>query len=165
MAIVAVDNLQNLRLLILVFWRQALTSIVVGLSLQILDCCRVGALVGLTPSLYLFLLGIVGPSLKGFMLAIDIASTYGPMDFFDVHWINDPWWNLQQGLPACFNWSLLCWSSWECPVFIVKTYPYDTYQDCDITLVTLGSVLAHISMEKRSCFHGQGGSSHPWGRG
>ncbi len=29
------------------------------------------------PSPYLFLLGIVGPSLKGFMLAIDIASTYG----------------------------------------------------------------------------------------
>ncbi len=25
-------------------------------------------------------MGIVGPSLKGFMLAIDIASTYGPMD-------------------------------------------------------------------------------------
>ncbi len=36
-----------------------------------------------------------------------------------------------------------------------KTYPYDTYHDCDITLVTLGSVLASISMEKRSCFHGQ----------
>ncbi len=28
------------------------------------------------PSPYLFLLGIVGPSLKGFMLAIDITSTY-----------------------------------------------------------------------------------------
>jgi hypothetical protein len=27
-----------------------------------------------------FPMGIVGPSLKGFMLAIDIASTYGPMD-------------------------------------------------------------------------------------
>ncbi len=40
----------------------------------------------------------------------------------------------------------------------MKTYPYDTYCACDITLVTLGSVLAHISMEKRSCFHGQGGS-------
>jgi hypothetical protein len=37
-----------------------------------------------------------------------------------------------------------------------KTYPYDTYHDCDITLVTLGSVLACISMEKRSCFYGQG---------
>ena len=46
-----------------------------------------------------------------------------------------------------------------------KTYPYDTYHDCDITLVTLGSVLAHNSMEKRSCFHGQGGSSHPCRRG
>jgi hypothetical protein len=41
---------------------------------------------------------------------------------------------------------------------IRKTYPYDTYHNCDITLVTLGSVLAHISMEKRSCFNGQGGS-------
>jgi hypothetical protein len=47
----------------------------------------------------------------------------------------------------------------------MKTYPYDTYHDYDITLVTLGSVLAHISMKKRSCFHGQGGSSHPCGRG
>ncbi len=34
-------------LLILVSWRQAATSIVVGLSLQIVDCCRVGALLGL----------------------------------------------------------------------------------------------------------------------
>jgi hypothetical protein len=25
------------------------------------------------------------------MLAIDIASTYGLMDFFDVHWTNDLW--------------------------------------------------------------------------
>jgi hypothetical protein len=41
----------------------------------------------------------------------------------------------------------------ESPVFIIKTYPYDTYHNC-ITLVTLGSVLAHISMEKRRCFHG-----------
>ncbi len=117
------------------------------------------------PSSYLFLLGIIGPSLKGFMLAIDIASTYGPMDFFDVHWINDPWWNLQQCLPACDNWSLLCWSSWESLVFIIKTYLYDTYHHCDIILVTLGSILNHISMEKRSCFHGQGGFSHPCRRG
>jgi hypothetical protein len=43
------------------------------------------------PSPYLFMLEITGPRLKGFMLAIDIASTYGPMDVFDVHWINDPW--------------------------------------------------------------------------
>ncbi len=42
MAIVPVNNLQNLCLLILVSWWQALTSIVVGLSLQIVDCCRVG---------------------------------------------------------------------------------------------------------------------------
>jgi hypothetical protein len=34
-----------------------------------------------------------------------------------------------------------------------------------MTHVILGSVLVHISMEKRSCFHGQGGSSHPCGRG
>ncbi len=47
MAIVAVDNLQNLRLLTLVSWWQALTKIVIGLSLQIVDCCGVGALVGL----------------------------------------------------------------------------------------------------------------------
>jgi hypothetical protein len=47
MAIVAVDNLQNNRLLILVLSRQASTTVVVGLSLQIVDCCGVGALVGL----------------------------------------------------------------------------------------------------------------------
>ncbi len=114
------------------------------------------------PSTYVFLLGIVGPSLKGFMLAIDIASTYGPMDFFDVHWINDPWWILLQGLPACDNWSLLCWSSQESPVFIIKNYPYGTYHDYDITLVTLGSVLTCISMGKRSCFHGQGKLFQIW---
>ena len=45
----------------------------------------------------------------------------------------------------------------------MKTYPHDIYHDCDITHVILGSVLAHIS--QRSCFHGQGGSSHPCGRG
>jgi hypothetical protein len=45
------------------------------------------------------------------------------MDFFAVHWIIDPWQNLQQGMPACDNWSLRYWSSWESPVFIIKTYP------------------------------------------
>ena len=157
MAIVAVNNLQNHRLIISVSWRQALTRIVIGNSLQIVDCCGwVLSWVWRAPSPCLFLLGIVGLSLKGFMLAIDIASTYG--HFFAVQGINDPWWNLLQGLSACDAWSLICWFSQESPVFIIKTYPYDTYHDCDITLVTLGSVLAHISMEKRSCFHGQGGS-------
>ena len=36
---------------------------------------------GYTRSPYLFLLGIIGPSLKGFMLAIDIASPYGFLCF------------------------------------------------------------------------------------
>ena len=30
------------------------------------------------------------------------------------------------------------------PVSISKNYPYDTYHDCDTTLVTLRSVLAHF---------------------
>ncbi len=45
------------------------------------------------------------------------------MDFFAVHWIIDPWWNLLQVLPACNNWSFLCWSSQESPLLIIKTYP------------------------------------------
>ncbi len=154
MAIVTVNNLQNLRLLILVPWRQALTNIVVSLlSLQIVDWYGVGALLGLkNPYSLSFPMGIVGPSLKGFMLEIDIASTYGPMDFFDVHLINDLWWNLQKGLPACNKWSLLCWSSWESPVFIVKTYPYDTYHDCDITQVTLGVYLLTFLWRRGAVF-------------
>ncbi len=68
-------------LVILVSWWQVLTSIVVGLSLQTVDWCRLGALLGLkSPQSLSFPMGIVGPSLKGFMLAIDIASTYGTMD-------------------------------------------------------------------------------------
>jgi hypothetical protein len=52
----------------------------------------VGALLGLkSPWSLSFPVRIVGPTLKGFMLEIDIASTYGSMDFFDVHWINDLW--------------------------------------------------------------------------
>jgi hypothetical protein len=43
------------------------------------------------PLVLSFPVGTVGPSLKGFMFAIDIACTYGPMDFFVVHWINDLW--------------------------------------------------------------------------
>ncbi len=54
MAIVAVDTLQYLRVLILVSWWQAVTSIVIGLSLQIADCCGVGALVGLKSPWSLF---------------------------------------------------------------------------------------------------------------
>ncbi len=65
-------------LLILASWRQAFTSIVIDHRLQILDCCRWVLLwVRRASSPCLFLLGIVGLSLKGFMLAIDIASTYG----------------------------------------------------------------------------------------
>jgi hypothetical protein len=40
---------------------------------------QVGCSVGSEESLVL-IVGIVGPSLKGLMLAIDIASTNGPMD-------------------------------------------------------------------------------------
>jgi hypothetical protein len=46
MAIVIVDNLQNLRWLTLATWWQAFISIVVSHGFQILDCCRLGALVG-----------------------------------------------------------------------------------------------------------------------
>ena len=49
--------------------------------------------------------------------------------------------------------------------FYTKPYPYDTYHDCDTTLVTLGGVLAHFSMEKRSCFCCQGGSQPSWRMG
>ncbi len=46
MATVSGDNLQNFCLLISVSRRQALTSIVTGNGLHILDQCRSGALVG-----------------------------------------------------------------------------------------------------------------------
>ncbi len=76
MAIGAVDNIQNLHLLILVSWWLAFTSIVVGHSLQILHCCRLSALVGQkAPSCCLFLFGIDRLCSKGVMFAIDIAST------------------------------------------------------------------------------------------
>ncbi len=61
-----------------------------------------------------------------------------------VHLIIDSWWNLLQGVLACNDWSLSYGSSRESPVSIAKTYPYDTYHDCDTTLVTLGSVLTHF---------------------
>jgi hypothetical protein len=35
---------------------------------------------------------------------------------------------------------------------VKETYPYDIYHECDITLVTLGSVLACFFVWKRSCF-------------
>ncbi len=33
-----------------------------------------------------------------------------------------------------------------------ETYPYEIYHEGDITLVTLGSVLARFFVQKRSCF-------------
>jgi hypothetical protein len=35
---------------------------------------------------------------------------------------------------------------------ITKTYPYDAYHDCDITLVTLGSVLDHFFYREEEMF-------------
>jgi hypothetical protein len=46
MATVPGNNLQNIRLLILVSQLQAFTSIAIGDGLQILDCGGLGALVG-----------------------------------------------------------------------------------------------------------------------
>ncbi len=69
-----------------------------------------------------------------------------PRDSIVVHWINDPWWNLLQGLLACDDWSLCCWFFRESPISLNETYPYDIYHEGDITLVTLGSVLASFSV-------------------
>ncbi len=80
MATVSGDNLQNFRLLILVSWRQAFTSIVIGDGLQILDQCGVDApWVRSAPSPSLSLFGNAGLWSKGVMLAIDTAGTYPEM--------------------------------------------------------------------------------------
>jgi hypothetical protein len=90
---------------------------------------------------------LVSPDLE--MLDSDLGcylySRHLPRNLIDVHWINDLWWNLLQGLLACVDWSLHCWLSRESPISFKETYPYDIYHEGDITLVTLGSVLALFS--------------------
>jgi hypothetical protein len=78
------------------------------------------------------------------MLAIDTAGTYFEIQLlytgsmtpggeirYKVYWLamNDP-----------------CIVSGESPISFKETYPYDIYHECDITLVTLGSVLACFSV-------------------
>ena len=63
-------------LVYLVSWRQAFTSIVICHSLQILDCCGLGALVDWkSPYSLSFSITNSRTMPEGFMLAIDIAST------------------------------------------------------------------------------------------
>jgi hypothetical protein len=49
-----------------------------------------------------------------------------PRDSIIVQWINDPWWNLLQGLLACNDRSLCCWFFRESPAplkrLILTTY-------------------------------------------
>jgi hypothetical protein len=81
----------------------------------------------------------------------------------NVHWINDPWWKLLQGLVAWDNWSLHCWFSRKSPICFKETYLYDVYHKGDITLVTLGSVLACFFCAKEELFFiVKEGLSHTW---
>ncbi len=78
MAIVAVNNLQNHRLIILVSGGKLLQALPLAIAFRYYIAEGwVLSWVWRAPSPCLFLLGMIGLSLKGFMLAIDIASTYG----------------------------------------------------------------------------------------
>jgi hypothetical protein len=118
--------------------------------------------VGRAPSPCLFLLGIVGLCLKDVMLAIDIASTYGFLCCTLDQCLLVKSATRSIGLQGLI-FDLLILQGISCLYY--KTYLYDTFDDCDTTLVTLGSVLTYFSMEKRSLFFVKGGPSHPCGWG
>jgi hypothetical protein len=157
MAKVAVGNLQNHRLLPLVYLDgKLLQALLLALAYRYEIAVEWMLLwVKRAPSPCLFLLGIVGLCLKDFMLAIDIASTYGflccTLDQWSLMKSATRSVGLQRPILA-----LLIFR--ESLVSIVKACPYDTYHDCDITQVALGGVFACIPIKKRSCFHGQGAS-------
>ncbi len=79
-----------------------------------------------------------------------IQQGHLPRDSIVVHWINDLWWNLLQGLLACKNLDRCIADSPE--NLLKETYPYEKYHKGDITLVTLGSVLARFFCVEEELF-------------
>ncbi len=117
MATVAGNTLQNVHLLIFVSQWQTFTSIVIGdgsLAMALrywIDAGWVLLWVRRALSLVSPYLEMLDSDLKvSCLLLTQQAPT---LRFNFVHWINDLWWNLLQGLLACNDWSLHCWFSRE----------------------------------------------------